>query len=109
MIPIVFPQYEYVIMFLLIVFVVQLLKRQKIFDDSHQPAFDLLVTELALPAIIFVSLSTTSIRAEWVIPVLMMLLAILVCILVSWSVCRLWKVPSATTGSIVLLSAFGSP
>jgi len=108
MIPIVIPQYEYVIMFLLIVLIVQILKWRRIFSDSHQPAFDRLVTELALPAIIFASLTTTTIPAGWVLPVLMMFFTILVCILVAWGVCRAWKLPSATTGSIVLLSAFGS-
>ncbi len=109
MIPFVISQYEYVIMFLLIVLIVQLLKRRKIFNDSHIQAFDRLVTELALPATIFASLATSSITAEWVIPVLTMFLAILACILIAWGVCRLWGIPSATTkGSIVLLSAFGS-
>ena len=108
MIQVIIPQYEYVIMFLLIVLIVQLLKRQKIFNDSHQQTFDRLVTELALPAIIFASLTTTSITAEWAVPVFMMFLAILACILISWGVCELWGVPSATKGSIVLVSAFGS-
>lgn len=108
MISVIIPQYEYVLMFLLIVLIVKLLKRRGIFNESHQPVFTRLVTELALPAIIFASLMTTSIRAGWVVPVFIMFFAILVCILIAWCICRAWKFPSAMTGSIVLVSAFGS-
>ncbi|MDD1686757.1 AEC family transporter [Methanoregula sp.] len=102
------PQIQYVVMFLLIVVIVQLLRMRGIFNDSHQQVFDRLVTELALPAIIFASLATSTIRAEWVVPVLIMIGTIVAGVLISWAICRYYHLPAATTGTIVLLSAFGS-
>ncbi|MDD4136760.1 MAG: AEC family transporter [Methanoregula sp.] len=99
---------EYIVMFLLIVGVIQLLKLRGIFNDSHQPVFDRLVTEFALPAIVFGLLTTTTLRAEWVLPVLIVNGAVLVSMLVAWAACRTLKFSSGTTGAIVILSAWGS-
>jgi predicted permease len=51
--PIVYPLGSFILMFLLIILIVQLLKRRGVFNDSHQQVFDRLVTEFALPAIVF--------------------------------------------------------
>lgn len=108
MIPVIIPGYEYVVMFLLIILVVQLLKKRGIFNDSHQPVFDRLVIELALPAIVFARLASTTIPAGWIFPVLLMAGAVLICLFVAWGICRVFMLPPATTGTVVLLSAFGS-
>lgn len=51
------------IFFLRVIFI-QVLKRQGIFNDSHQPIFNRLITELALPAVIFSSLATMTFRPD---------------------------------------------
>ena len=108
MIPVLLPEYEYVVMFLLIILVVQLLKRRGVFNDSHQPVFDRLVIELALPAIVFASLASTRIPADWIVPASILIGAVLICLGVAFGICRALSLPPATTGSVVILSAFGS-
>jgi predicted permease len=108
MIPVILPEYEYVVMFLLVILIVQLLKHRGIFNDSHQPVFDRLVIELALPAIIFASLATTHVHPDWILPVLIMIAAILVCLVIAWGACRALRLTPAVTGTVVLLAGFGS-
>lgn len=108
MLTVTFAMLEYIVMFFLIVAVVQLLKRRGIFDDSHQPVFDRLVTEFALPAIVFGMLTTTAIRAEWVLPVLIVNIAVIAAMLIAWVACRAISLSPAITGTIVILSAWGS-
>jgi predicted permease len=98
----------YIVMFLLIVGVVQLLKLRGVFNDSHQPVFDRLVTEFALPAIVFGLITTTTFRAEWILPVIIVNIAVIVGMLLAWKACRLLKLSPGTTGTVVILSAWGS-
>jgi Predicted permeases len=99
-------------MFLLIVLVIKILKWRGLFDDSHQQVFDRLVTDFGLPAIVFALLATAGIKeifvTEWILPVVVMIAAVLATILVAWAICRALNLTPATTGSIVLLSGFGS-
>jgi predicted permease len=106
--PIVYPMAEFIGMFLLIILIVQLLKMRGVFNDSHQQVFDRLVTEFALPAIVFGLLTTTTLRTEWILPVVIVIGAVLVTMLISWGACRIFKLTPAITGTIVILSAFGS-
>jgi predicted permease len=99
---------SYLVMFLLIVGVIQLLKLRGIFNDSHQPVFDRLVTEFALPAIVFGLLTTTLLRTEWILPVLIVNGAVIVGMLIAWGVCRVFGLSPGVTGTVVILSAWGS-
>lgn len=103
-----FTMIGYIVMFLLIVVVIQLLKLRGIFNDSHQPVFDRLVTEFALPAIVFGLVTTTTFRTEWILPVLIVNAAVLVAMIMAWAVCRIQMLSPGTTGTIVILSAWGS-
>ncbi len=100
--------YRFVIAFILIVLIVRVLKRRGVFNDSHQPIFDRLVTELALPAVIFSSLATTTFRPEWVVTSGILFLAIVISGIVAYAACRALKLPSKATGSVVIVAAFGS-
>lgn len=108
MLTVTFAMLQYIVMFLLIVAVVQLLKRRGIFDDSHQPVFDRLVTEFALPAIVFGMLTTTIIRIDWVLPILIVNIAVIIAMVVAWAACRAFSLSPAATGTVVILSAWGS-
>lgn len=108
MLTVTFAMLQYIVMFLLIVAVVQLLKRRGVFDDSHQPVFDRLVTEFALPAIVFGMLTTTVIRADWVLPVLIVNIAVIAAMLIAWVACRALSLSPAVSGTVVILSAWGS-
>jgi predicted permease len=98
----------YIVMFLLIVGVIQLLKLRGIFNDSHQPVFDRLVTEFALPAIVFGLLTTTGFQEGWVLPVLIVNAAVIVAMLVAWGASRALSLSPGVTGTVVILSAWGS-
>jgi len=102
------PLIEYIVMFLLIVGVVQLLKWRGVFNDSHQPVFDHLVTEFALPAIVFGLLATTTLRAEWILPVLIVNGAVVIAMIIAWAACRSLRLSPGITGAIVIVSAWGS-
>lgn len=98
----------YILMFLLIVGVIQILKWRGVFDDSHQPVFDRLVTEFALPAIVFGLVTTTTFQAGWILPVLIVTEAVIVAMLIAWGASRALKFSPAVTGTVVILSAWGS-
>ena len=77
-------------------------------EQSCKQVFDRLVTEFALPAIVFALLTTTRFRPEWIPPVLLVIGVVLATILLAWGACRILRVSPAITGAIVILSAFGS-
>ncbi len=95
------------IFFLLVVFI-QVLKRQGIFESSHQPVFNRLITELALPAVIFSTIAVSSVRPDQVLAAAIMLGAILTCCALAYVICRAMHLSYRTTGSVVLLAGFGS-
>jgi predicted permease len=100
--------YQFVITFVLIVLIIRVLKRRGVFNDTHQPIFDRLVTEFALPAVIFSSLATMTFRPDWLATAGILFLAIVVSGIVAYAVCRALALPSKTTGSVVIVAAFGS-
>lgn len=103
MTPVILPKYEYVLMFIIIILVIQVLKRRGIIDDSHEPVFDRLVIELALPGIVFASLASTPAHPEWIVPAVLLAGAVLICLLVTSGICRVFRLPSAITGTVVLM------
>jgi len=95
------------IFFLQVVFI-QVLKRQGVFNSSHQPVFNRLVTELALPATIFSTLAVSTIEPDQILAAAIMLGAILVCCALAYVICRALRFSYRATGSIVMLAGFGS-
>jgi predicted permease len=95
------------IFFLLIVFI-QILKRQGIFSNSHQPVFNRLVTELVLPATIFSTLAVSTIEQDQILSAAIMLGAIIICCGTAYVMCRALRFSYRKTGSIVMLAGFGS-
>ncbi len=108
MLTVTFAMLQHIVMFFLIVAVVQLLKRRGVFDDSHQPVFDHLVTEFALPAIVFGMLTTNVIRTDWILPILIVNIAVIITMVMARAACRAFTLPPAATGTVVILSAWGS-
>ena len=83
-------QFQLVLTFMIILAVVQLLKSRGVFNETHQPVFDRLVTEFALPAIIFSGLVSADFKTDWVIPSLIMFVTIIICGFVAYGFCRLF-------------------
>ncbi len=102
------PIYQFVIIAFVVVGVVRLLKWKGIFSDRDQPVFDKLVTELAVPAVIFSIFATYDFSPDTLLPSLLLFATLIVALVVSYAVCRLLRLGPRLTGTVVMLSAFGS-
>jgi len=96
---------------LVIVFIYALslyLRHKGTLTEDHSLTLARIVTDLCLPAIIFVSLAKQSIQLDQLAPALVMLGLELSCIALAWSVSAFLKFNKAQQGAIVFCSAFGS-
>ncbi len=96
---------------LVIVFIYSLavyLKWKGTLTEEHSLILARIVTDLCLPAIIFVSLAQQTVRLNQLEPALAMLLLELFCIAAAWLVSVWLKFDRARQGAIVFCSAFGS-
>lgn len=103
-----YPLLKSVTIFFLLVVFIQLLKRQGVFNDSHQPVFNRLVTELALPITIFSTLAASRIRADQVLAAVVMVSTIAACCILAYIACRTMKLSYGKTGALVMLAGIGS-
>lgn len=103
-----YPVYEFVIIAFVVVGVVRILKWQGIFSDRDQPVFDKLVTELAVPAVIFSIFATYDFSPDSLLPAALLFATLIVALVVAYAVCRLLRLDPKVTGTIVMISAFGS-
>ncbi|MFO7817794.1 MAG: AEC family transporter [Thermodesulfobacteriota bacterium] len=85
-----------------------LLKRKGTLVEDHSLVLARIVTDLCLPAMIFVTLAKLTIVAHELIPAFIMLGLELSCIAVAWLVSVLLKFARPQQGAIVFCSAFGS-
>lgn len=84
------------------------LRRKGTLTEEHSLTFARVVTDLCLPAMIFISLAKHSIRLDQLDPALTMLGLELFCIALAWIVSVSLKFNKAQQGAIVFCSAFGS-
>jgi len=84
------------------------LRRKGTLTEDHSLTLARIVTDLCLPAVIFVSLARQTIELHQIEPALVMLGLELFCIAVAWGVSVLLKFDRAQQGAIVFCSAFGS-
>ncbi len=103
-----YPLLKSVFIFFLLVVFIQLLKRQGVFNDSHQPVFNRLVTELALPVTIFSTLAVSQIHASQIFAATVMVSTIAICCLLAYIACRAMKLSYRKTGALVMLAGIGS-
>lgn len=85
-----------------------ILRRKGVLKEEHSLTFARIVTDLCLPAVIFVSLARQSINIEQIAPALLMLGLELLIIALAWGISVLLKFNKAQQGAIVFCSAFGS-
>jgi predicted permease len=104
----IYPLLKSITIFFILVVFIQMLKRKGVFNNSHQPVFNRLVTELALPVIIFSTLSISRIHASQILSALIMLASILICCFLAYIICRAMRLSYRVTGSMVMLAGFGS-
>jgi len=81
---------------------------KKSLAEEHSLVLARIVTDLCLPAIIFVSLARQRVHLKDLSPALVMLGLELTCIVLAWGASRLFGLSIAQTGAVVFCSAFGS-
>ena len=84
------------------------LRRKGTLTEEHSLTLARIVTELCLPAMIFVSLARQTIRLDQIVPAMVMLGLELACIALAWIISVWLKFNKAQQGAIVFCSAFGS-
>jgi predicted permease len=103
-----YPLIRSVAIFFLLVIFIQILKRRGIFTTNHLPTFGRLITELVLPITIFSTMAVSRIEFPFMYAAGIYLgVSLLVCG-VAYLVCRFFHFTKAVTGSLVILSGFGS-
>ncbi len=94
---------------LVIVYMLALyLRHRNVLEEKHSLTLARIVTELCLPAVVFVNLANTSISPEHLRPALVMLGAELLCIALAWGAGTAFRFSKAEKGAIVFCAAFGS-
>lgn len=99
---------ETVIAFALVIVLVVLLKRKKVVSESDLPSLSALMTKAILPAVIFLQLSMNPIRGEQLVLVMIMFLAGLASMVITWIVGKLMRLRRDTLGMLIISSTFGS-
>ncbi|WP_136661109.1 AEC family transporter [Nitratireductor sp. XY-223] len=84
------------------------LRNRNVIRQQEQGVFARLVTDFALPALIFGSLSVEPFTLDGLLPALSILTSISVVMLVAWVLGRLLKLGKPVLGSVVLVAGVGS-
>jgi len=103
-----YPLIRAVAIFFLLVIFIQILKRRGIFDTGNLPTFGKLITELILPITIFSTLAVSRIELQYIYAAGIYLSVSLLICAIAYLICRLLKFSNAVTGTLVILSGFGS-
>ena len=85
-----------------------LLRKMGIVKDEHGAFFARMVTEVTLPALIFIAISSHPVALKQLLPPLVLIATELISALLAWSVGRLLKLSRPQTGALILASMFGS-
>lgn len=84
------------------------LRHKGVLTEEHSLTLARIVTDLCLPAMVFVSLARQTIRLDQMGPAALMLFLELACILLAWGVSILLRFGKSQQGAVVFCSAFGS-
>jgi predicted permease len=100
--------FQTVLAFATVVLLCVLLKKLAIIKAEHGPLFARLLTQVALPVVIFTQLATHPIAGRQLLLVLAMIVAGTICLAVAWVAGRIMKLERPKIGALMLVSAFGS-
>jgi len=103
-----YPLIRSVAIFFLLVIFIQILKRRGIFTTSNLPVFGRLITELVLPITIFSTMAVSRVEYQFIYAAGIYLAVSLIICGIAYLICRFFNFSNAITGSIVILSGFGS-
>jgi malate permease and related proteins len=99
---------ETVIAFSVVILICLLLRRFSIIKEGDEKVFSKLLTQLVLPAAIFLQLSSAPIKSSQIMMVVAIIIAGLLSILLAALAGRLLKLSKPKTGALMLTSSFGS-
>ncbi len=85
-----------------------LLKNRSIISEAHKPVFGKLVTDFALPALIFTSLYSQTIKMADVKGAAIMFTTSVVCLVLAWTVGKYLSLKGPQLGAFVIAASFGS-
>jgi len=85
-----------------------ILRKRKVLNEDHSLVLARIVTDLLLPATIFVSLAGTSVKWNQLGPAFEMLFLELCCIALAWFISYKLNFTKAKQGAVVFCAAFGS-
>ena len=99
---------ETILAFALIVLLVVLLKKKNIVSAGDIKSYTRLMTTAIMPAVIFLQLSTNPVNGRQFILVLIMFLAGIASMIVTWFIGKLMRLKRETLGMLIISSTFGS-
>ena len=99
---------ETILAFALIVLLVVLLKKKNIVSVGDIKSYTRLMTTAIMPAVIFLQLSTNPVNGRQFILVLIMFLAGIASMIVTWIIGKLMRLKRETLGMLIISSTFGS-
>ena len=85
-----------------------ILRKIGVVKDEHGAFFASMVTEVTLPALIFIAISSHPVELKQLYPPLLLIGTELICALLAWTVGRVLKLSKPQTGALILASMFGS-
>ncbi|HII05800.1 MAG TPA: hypothetical protein HA349_00350 [Methanotrichaceae archaeon] len=85
-----------------------LLRKKSIISEEQRPVFGRLVTDFALPALIFSGLARQSFETEELVAVGIMATALLICMFLGWIGGKALGLKAGQLGAFILVAAFGS-
>jgi predicted permease len=85
-----------------------ILKKQSIISEEQRPAFSRLVTDVALPAMIFTGLARQNFETSELVAVGITAAALLPCMLLAWLAGRFLGLKGGQLGAFILVASFGS-
>jgi len=99
---------ETIIAFSLLVFLVVWLKKRGILRKEEGAGYAKLLTEIILPAVIFLQLASHSINSRQFLAVLAMFIAGCLSLVLAWGAGKALKLERGKLGALIITSAFGS-
>ncbi|MGZ7169403.1 MAG: AEC family transporter [Halobacteriota archaeon] len=103
-----YPLLRSVAIFFLLVILIRILYARGIFSASHLPIFGKLITEFILPITIFSTLAVSTINYQYLQAAALFVSATVIACSIAYLICRALAFSRPITGTIVILSGFGS-
>ncbi len=99
---------ETIFAFAFVVLLVVLLKKKNVISSGDLKSYSKLMTTAILPAVIFLQLSTNPVHGHQFVLVMIMFLAGIISMVITWIAGTLMRLKKETLGMLIITSTFGS-